>query len=94
MNISFFSTTQREKEQSATLRECLHKLGDAVVYMKKLSDEQFRRSDALIQQQNQVNALAARSRELENSLNQVKCSHPQPEVDLPPPLLMLFLCCV
>ena len=60
-----------DKKQSATLQECLHKLGDAVAYMKNLSDEQFRRSDALIQQQNQVNALAARSRELENSLNQV-----------------------
>lgn len=43
-----------------------------MVYMKNLSDEQFRRSDALIQQQNQVNALSARSRELENSLNQVR----------------------
>ncbi|KAL5966900.1 Trafficking kinesin-binding protein 1, partial [Taenia solium] len=63
--------TQRDEQQTVTLKECLRKLSDAMVYMKNLSDEQFRRSDALIQQQNQVNALAARSRELENSLNQV-----------------------
>ncbi|VUZ52795.1 unnamed protein product [Hymenolepis diminuta] len=53
------------------MKECLRKLGDAVVYMKNLSEEQCRRSDALVQQQHQVDALAARSRELENSLNQV-----------------------
>nr|CDS17568.1 trafficking kinesin binding protein 1 [Echinococcus granulosus] len=64
-------STQKDEQQTVTLKECLRKLGDAMVYMKNLSDEQFRRSDALIQQQNQVNALAARSRELENSLNQV-----------------------
>ncbi|VDK33527.1 unnamed protein product [Taenia asiatica] len=62
---------QKDEQQTVTLKECLRKLSDAMVYMKNLSDEQFRRSDALIQQQNQVNALAARSRELENSLNQV-----------------------
>ncbi|VDM35419.1 unnamed protein product [Hydatigera taeniaeformis] len=66
-----YHSQQRDEQQTVTLKECLRKLGDAMVYMKNLSDEQFRRSDALMQQQNQVNALAARSRELENSLNQV-----------------------
>ncbi|VDD81085.1 unnamed protein product [Mesocestoides corti] len=61
----------RAEEQSVTLRECIRKLSDAVAHIKSLSDEQFKRSDALVQQQTQVNALAARSRELENSLNQV-----------------------
>ncbi|VDO13445.1 unnamed protein product [Rodentolepis nana] len=63
--------TRQDEQQSAAMKECLRKLGDAVVYMKNLSEEQYRRYDALIQQQNQVNALAARSRELESSLNQV-----------------------
>nr|CDS27893.1 trafficking kinesin binding protein 1 [Hymenolepis microstoma] len=63
--------TRQDEQQTAAMKECLRKLGDAVVYMKNLSEEQYRRYDALIQQQNQVNALAARSRELENSLNQV-----------------------
>ncbi|VUZ52794.1 unnamed protein product [Hymenolepis diminuta] len=63
--------TRQDEQQAVAMKECLRKLGDAVVYMKNLSEEQCRRSDALVQQQHQVDALAARSRELENSLNQV-----------------------
>ncbi|KAM7536978.1 hypothetical protein Aperf_G00000066208 [Anoplocephala perfoliata] len=69
-NASMRNTRQNE-QQAAAMKECLRKLGDAVMYMKNLSEEHYRRSDALFQKQNQVNVLAARSRELENSLNQV-----------------------
>ncbi|VDN45228.1 unnamed protein product [Dibothriocephalus latus] len=48
----------------------MRKLADAVVYIRNLSDEQAKRSDALIQQQHQLNLLMKRSQELENNLNQ------------------------
>ncbi|VDL98830.1 unnamed protein product [Schistocephalus solidus] len=62
---------ERTGEQGASLRECMRKLADAVVYIRNLSDEQSKRSDALIQQQHQLNHLMRRSQELENNLNQV-----------------------
>ncbi|KAL7064620.1 hypothetical protein AAHC03_05225 [Spirometra sp. Aus1] len=65
---------ERTGEQGAALRECMRKLADAVVYIRNLSDEQSKRSDALLQQQHQLNLLMRRSQELENNLNQHCCN--------------------
>ncbi len=49
----------------------MREMVDAVAYIRGQSEEQMRRSDALVRQQAQLTALMARSQQLEHSLNEV-----------------------